>query len=1694
MKHKRVKTVISLAIALFLVLEIIPMNALAVLSTSNMSANIYEMENYEAPNIVAEVVEERDAFSKVYLLEDGSYYSVTTYAPIHEMKNGKWEDVENLNVDVEDVESIDDAQTILRTISSEQFENNVDNVSAVNALSNNANQTDNSSLVYNIINGEENNGIISLCGWGALVAKPTSLYNYANRNKLIIKAYVNADCVCSDFHYASEVSVYEMTDSWNETSDLTSCEFELEPLIDTKVIEISGDGTYSWDITDVYSKWDKGVKTNNGFILGTSSIDCDISLSSICISVIYRDIDENDALSTYHTVDMGRAGSIYINDLTNTVKLEQDILKIPRTVMPIYLKRIYNLSDVFDGESNGFRWNYESTLKLKDGLVYWKTFDGTVKHFVQSDPNVVSGEYTKWCLVAGESSANPQDTSLWVKTDEMSNSVYDYSNFYIISNNIKYNFNTSGKMILMGIRNDENNSISFNYTNDILTSISYVNSDIFTSIQISKINNSKTIVQITSNNLVTNEVSYNEIVNIETSVENYITKNKVVYNDGKSVEYEFDYEQKLTSVKDENGTKLQLIFYDDSSEGDRLLSYQKSSDTTEYYEDMYFDDADTYRRYYWNSNSENQEMIQYDRDFRVVSHQDGNGKYTFASYDENGIVNSYVVSGEAGTEKLSSCAFEDGNRDRMWGKRGNVAWIEYANNNNVPVPENGGNIVVFMSTNDKTADTTTLSQNVTGLSPNTTYVFGAWIYVENALATGDITISATNQISNESFEVEFDPTAVGCWQYNLMACKFSNEGRVKFEISLKNQVGDIYVDNATLYEATSASVDLLDTISVSPFEIIKNADGSVDKEIITDGITSLVRSYTYDENQISSITDMNGITTYYGYDSDTGTLNEIGTIKDDNGNIINPTELVSTITGLPTYIKQNVTNISNNQNVEMTATYTYDSDDRVSSITHNGTTYNYQYDSENLIKITKDNIDLIEYDFNNEGIGQINYCNGVTINYSYENGFVTEIEITKNNSTYKKYVYCYDLDNKIDYILETTDNIKIDYLNDGFEIYSLSNSSAIPIYKNVVSSDGVVTEKYYPDVFSDKSDNLKDKNFVVKTTSKSEKYVDVNTGETTKTSTQTINKIVDWNSDTDYNESIYTLNRSSVADYFGRISEKITEINSNVDDSQIKVSEKYVYKDLTSTITSTTVSSHTSRIDVLDSNGEAVNIVNDKMYYEYDEAGNIVFEYQIVDNNIVPINYYEYDEANQLIGEYNVKSNVCSTYTYDNGGNITKKIYHDVNTVTCNSDIHRVENYGTVINSVTYSYDVDSKDLLTEYNGINILYDNYGNPLNYFAESYETSALNASSSIYAHEYSVSGTCEWTGKYLTAFETESNRFTYDYNEDGYRIKKTVMDKNENGTFDVVQEIIYIWNSDKLSGIVYRNINNNSDGTTSISSTQADIIYDQEGEAVGFVFADELEWYFIKDLNGSVNGIVSSSGTKIATITYDAWGLPSICFNIDVTTQLGKAQYVILSLTVPLNPISYKGYLYDYETGLYFSQDKVYSPAWGRYLNPVDYEDKSNPIYSTTNLNMYSFCNNNPVNIFDPYSYAAAIRVSEFDSVSEVASGFDIQTNEAFLSQVFCGVFANSIIKKFGTWEYSNGSTAYGMDAKYIAQNLFAHNIAKYRITALNAVNSSWGDGWASQVALNDSIKVYKNDAHRSDYEMIWNAGYLFLKYI
>ncbi len=143
-----------------------------------------------------------------------------------------------------------------------------------------------------------------------------------------------------------------------------------------------------------------------------------------------------------------------------------------------------------------------------------------------------------------------------------------------------------------------------------------------------------------------------------------------------------------------------------------------------------------------------------------------------------------------------------------------------------------------------------------------------------------------------------------------------------------------------------------------------------------------------------------------------------------------------------------------------------------------------------------------------------------------------------------------------------------------------------------------------------------------------------------------------------------------------------------------------------------------------------------------------------------------------------------------------------------------------------------------------------------------------------------------------------------------------------------------------------------GGASITGTNTLLyfIYDNSGLPIGFEVSYSSTYpsgvyTYQKNLQGDVIGVVDSDGNQVASYSYDAWGA--------ITSSSGTI--------ADINPIRYKGYYYDSDTGMYYLQSRYYDPALRRFINLDAYCDTGTGVLGT---NMYAYCNNSCVVGYDP----------------------------------------------------------------------------------------------------------------------------------
>jgi RHS repeat-associated protein len=182
--------------------------------------------------------------------------------------------------------------------------------------------------------------------------------------------------------------------------------------------------------------------------------------------------------------------------------------------------------------------------------------------------------------------------------------------------------------------------------------------------------------------------------------------------------------------------------------------------------------------------------------------------------------------------------------------------------------------------------------------------------------------------------------------------------------------------------------------------------------------------------------------------------------------------------------------------------------------------------------------------------------------------------------------------------------------------------------------------------------------------------------------------------------------------------------------------------------------------------------------------------------------------------------------------------------------------------------------------------------------------------------------------LIGLSTGSMSAVYSYNGDGLRMSKTV---GSNATAQ------FTWNIAASTPLLL------SDGTNSY-------IYGPNNLPLESISsAGDVEYYHHDQL-GSTTLLTSASGAKVATYTYDSYGL--------ITKHTGAA----------INPLLYAGQYQDSESGFYYLQARYYDPTTGQFVT-VD------PIVDQTDL---------------PYGYAAGDPINESDPSGEFPWGAIVST--------------------------------------------------------------------------------------------------------
>ena len=178
--------------------------------------------------------------------------------------------------------------------------------------------------------------------------------------------------------------------------------------------------------------------------------------------------------------------------------------------------------------------------------------------------------------------------------------------------------------------------------------------------------------------------------------------------------------------------------------------------------------------------------------------------------------------------------------------------------------------------------------------------------------------------------------------------------------------------------------------------------------------------------------------------------------------------------------------------------------------------------------------------------------------------------------------------------------------------------------------------------------------------------------------------------------------------------------------------------------------------------------------------------------------------------------------------------------------------------------------------------------------------------------------------MQSLSGNSTTASYTYDEQGVRSSKTV-----NGVTTT-----FSYNGSLLMAQVQ------GSGSSQVKQLYS---YDASGQLISVNY-NGTEYYYLRNGQTDIVGLMDGSGTRVVEYTYDAWG-KLISATGTLATSLGAD-----------NPFRYRGYYYDTETGLYYLMTRYYDPEVCRFISADVYMSTGQGVLGG---NMWAYCGNNPV---------------------------------------------------------------------------------------------------------------------------------------
>lgn len=1421
---KNLKKMFAFLLSFVLITCSLPMQSLATdkVQKSTEAAVIADVD-VDKLAVVGEVEKLRDENTKVYELEDGTYFEVRSALPLHTKKLNKWKETTS----VETPKTVQDISgTVTKIVANEMPRSSGHTTNEEGGITTDTNHNWN-EIKFEFAPYDED-------GWDAddytfinnqngLVLKDTTIPDGQptesnpdgtpkDTNELTLSYKVGLITYELDENLQNEITVdssvlmyplsvpygyseqrpvldgngnptinpstglpqtetyyYSYFDEYNPTGDVNA------DVLD--IVKVDEENTYYFDATDYYNNVTNGIATNNGLFFFGRNAD-KIGISDLFTVRRYRLLSALKHDITYHTIDVGLAGSLVIDDYSNNYTLMRNEIGFFSTLNEINILRA--IGNTTFGECAAYGNNA--------GINY---------HSRVINPNS-DGNYT-WNSIKGESvTFEVTNTSSYTSDrDGLGYSINVSSRKIKDANNTLYSFNSS--WYLTSIKDVYNNNITITYStgadkhitriDDALNKRRYEFDYTNTNFSVDGISVSRNLLtSITLKQQVGRPYNVVKIDGVDAKItfnytpvtSNLIMLTKATYPDNSFVTYSYNQVGELTKITDVDGRNVRLKYDPNIS---TYSLYRDGETYTSNYTDVEVD-HDTIRK---TDEAANYHLFTgYDEYVKNKENPQGNDLFKSSMTISNEVSKERKFTDQDG--KVVSTSFNDDIKPECYiDDNGNTYMFDYSSTDVIATKINNHSTADNMCINGDFSDdidgweasnydtitsatlTDCLDQDrdvlkiegdleeeavayqiieLDTLPEDTDLILDVTAFLNSASTSPAFTgirvypcDSSGDVEEGELPMLELPLGNVGPYVEEHKCVSFSPNlaEYILVQIVYSEQINPAFIDEISIVPDSDLveTINLSDTAPTAQQNVFytRNSVGLPTERIICNGTNHMVEKFDYDSNAaygVSTYTDFNNLVTEYSYDKSLGLLN-----SKTKGNV--ETEYEYNPLGLLKAVDTIVDGVTNNP-VEFNKQIGY-SYNKITSVTDNNIEYNINYDSFGNIKSinmrdtntpNSTPVTLIDKSVSNGLVGSISFANGSTVSYTRNSSNkVSKIyyQGASDSSSHElvEYKYSNSTGELTEIKYSESDRIISVGSHDSYSVERTgSDNSLMPAY-TLYSEQKTATgsnSRLFDYRYNTREETDSPVNGVTTKTISTDLYVDeTEAGMTYTAGGETHNSLPEIHSD-----SCSSLEVESKKDYFGRALSVESKYTPDGSSNIFSIKNDYAYSNNYASVSNSNIppgssgttnllSSYTTRTNSPD---------NISTHPNPDPNGiaqyNLTFSYEYYPNNLVKAIMMH--DANSPIQN---NETLVSYYEYDSLGQMTLQYDMSLNQLV----LYQYDGNGNIIQKDTYS----GNNLSVQYTGGAFTY-NVSNAYPYKRIKYQYDSTNVNLLVSYKEYNV----------------------------------------------------------------------------------------------------------------------------------------------------------------------------------------------------------------------------------------------------------------------------------------------------------------------------------------------------------------------